>query len=286
MEGLVFKFVSIVFLGSGILVLMFCTWCGVKTKIWLEQTGQARGVVVELVRTTAPGRPVVWVPRVSYAKPDGSVDGFVSKTPTNPAAYTLGERVPVRFSLLPDGGAEIDDWNSLWRRTVELAVLGLAFSGFGGFTLWLQLAGPAALSDINTGKLVGCVFTVVGPVLLIAAIVEFSATSAHIAKSRVVEGVVERLEIAYGSGGSFTYLPVVSFQAQDRRIQVSGSYGAYPAAYRIGEVVRVRYRPEFPERADIDGWFYLWSSTLGAASAGVLFSLFGWLALRFLTGEA
>ena len=252
----------------------------------VQSSGHAQGKVIELVEVQTYGNARAWAPKVTFVAPDGTLRQFVSRAFAVPADYTVGQKVDVRYALSAAGDAEIEDLKNLWGKTFGLALLGVVLCGIGGFTYWLEQAGPDALKSIDTGKLIGTVFLLVGPLVLIVAAFQTAATLTFISSSRVSPGTVERLETVYSHGGAFVIHPVLVFELDGRKIHFISTMGSYPAGYQAGEKVQIRYAPDFPERARIDSWLETWNSTVVMGGAGLILTLLGWLLRRFLVSPA
>jgi hypothetical protein len=71
--------------------------------------------------------------------------------------------------------------------------------------------------------------------------------------------VVEMDESTTSDGGCCVYSPVVEFNVNGQTYTFEGSNASYPPAYRVGEVVNVRYDPAAPNTAQIDSYFERWA---------------------------
>jgi hypothetical protein len=119
------------------------------------------------------------------------------------------------------------------------------------------------------GRLVwifGGIFGAVGLGMLIAAGVVAQSTLAFRASAVRTEGVVVDLE-----GGT----PVVEFaDGAGARHRVVGSISSDPPAFQRGETVSVRYAPEDPDDARIDGFLESWFvSTLLGGLGSIFFAI-------------
>ncbi len=277
-----FRLLAGVLIAGGVLALMAAAWRGIQSGSLLQNSGKAQGTVIELVEVTGPNNSIAFAPRVSFIRPDGSSGQFVSASAAAPANYTAGQNVTVRYSLRDDSIAEIDNWSSLWGKMVVFIVLGIVLCAIGGITYWLESAGPNALQNLDPFKITGAVFIIVGPLMLLAAAIQVSLTLKFIAGSQTAWGVVERMEIIYagGASSSFSYYPVVSFQAEGRPVRFVSQTGAYPPAYQEGQQVHIRYVSGFPERARINTFVEIWIGALVSGGMGIIFTALG----RLLTG--
>lgn len=65
--------------------------------------------------------------------------------------------------------------------------------------------------------------------------------------------------VLLSSGRSRTHSPVFEFKDSSGTLHTNyNSSGQNPPAYKIGELIKVRYQPEHPETARIDSFTELW----------------------------
>jgi hypothetical protein len=82
-------------------------------------------------------------------------------------------------------------------------------------------------------------------------------------------------------GNSTFYTPVFAFTAKDgHTYTVASATGSNSPPFTPGQQVPVRYNPGEPTAAKIATVAQLWRMPLVFGSAGVMFSLIGWLLLR------
>lgn len=75
---------------------------------------------------------------------------------------------------------------------------------------------------------------------------------------------------------SYTYLPVFAFTLPDgTRRRVEGGVSSNPPCCTVGERVRVRYRPEAPDRAVMTGFMESWFVATLLGGMGLVFTLIG-----------
>lgn len=135
----------------------------------------------------------------------------------------------------------------------------------------------------KTGKssvpswLFSAIFLLVGLGMLGGAVYSFVTTWRFIGGAIAADGVVIALEERWSSAdGDYTYFPQVAFETEDRRrFEFTGDTGSRPAAFDIGEPVRVLFDPARPETARIDSFFQLWLLPLILGGLGTVFSAFG-----------
>jgi hypothetical protein len=121
------------------------------------------------------------------------------------------------------------------------------------------------------------IFLLVGLGMLGGAVYSFVTTWRFIGGAIAAAGVVIALEERWSSSdGDYTYYPRVAFETEDRRrFEFTGDTGSRPAAFDIGEPVRVLFDPARPEAARIDSFFQLWLLPLILGGLGTVFSAFG-----------
>lgn len=99
------------------------------------------------------------------------------------------------------------------------------------------------------------------------------------AEGRIVD-VVSRTRTSGGERKTLFY-PVVEFRTVDgESIRFEGSTGSNPAAYRVGDTVKVLYDPQTPQSALIDSWEEVWMPSGFLIGIGGIFALMGALSLR------
>jgi hypothetical protein len=77
-------------------------------------------------------------------------------------------------------------------------------------------------------------------------------------------------------GSSTTYTPVFTFALPNGKLQrVEGGVSSNPPCCRVGDTVRVRYRPEAPERAQMTGFMESWFVATLLGGMGLVFALVG-----------
>lgn len=91
-----------------------------------------------------------------------------------------------------------------------------------------------------------------------------------------VPGKVVELTPSRGSEGGTLYTPVFEFVDQaDRTHRVKGAVASSPPPYETGEAVTVLYRPEDPEKAQLDSFTESWFVPLIFGSMGTVFTSVG-----------
>ena len=90
---------------------------------------------------------------------------------------------------------------------------------------------------------------------------------------RVVE---MRSRIRHDSGNSPTYTPVFTFALPSGKLQrVEAGVSSNPPCCTVGQAIRVRYRPEAPERAQMTGFMQSWFVATLLGCMGLVFALVG-----------
>jgi hypothetical protein len=88
-----------------------------------------------------------------------------------------------------------------------------------------------------------------------------------LAATESAHGTVRELQETTDSDGATLYRAVVLFVVRGAEQRVADPLACRPAAYRIGEQVRVYYPPGRPDRAQLGRWRYVWP-WLWVASGG------------------
>ncbi|MFM9842727.1 MAG: DUF3592 domain-containing protein [Dongiaceae bacterium] len=132
------------------------------------------------------------------------------------------------------------------------------------------------------------IFLLVGIGLLAAAVYCFVATWQFIGGAVTADGVVVALEERWDSDHSdYTYYPRVAFETEDRRkFEFTSDTGSRPAAFDIGEPVRVLFDPARPGAARIDSFLQLWLLPLVLGGIGTAFAGFGLAATLSVARES
>ena len=131
---------------------------------------------------------------------------------------------------------------------------------------------PSVPSWLLTG-----IFLLIGLGLLGGAVLSFVTTWRFIDGAVAADGVVIAFEERWDSDdGAYTYYPRVAFETEDRRkFEFTSDSGSRPAAFDIGEPVRVLFDPAQPEAARICSVLQLWLLPLILGGIGTVFSGFG-----------
>ena len=120
------------------------------------------------------------------------------------------------------------------------------------------------------------VFFAAGLALLAGSGYSFLHTRAAIARAVPAEGTVVDLIASRDSDGDTMYYPRVRFRTGAGDLEeFTGGVGSKPAAFDVGEGVRVLYDPERPGDARIDTFFQLWFLPLLLGGMGIVFAGIG-----------
>ncbi len=118
-----------------------------------------------------------------------------------------------------------------------------------------------------------------GLVSWLGAFYWFRRVSSFAANALKVRGVVIEL-VKDDSGDGLIYRPLVRFiDLSGIEQNFQGQVGSNPSAFKVGELVKVLYHPEQPEKARIDAPFSLWGGPIVLAAAGALLIFAGLIQL-------
>ena len=125
-----------IFLLVGIVLLASAAYYWTRTRALLTKGRDAVGKVValEIIPPQQPGADEYesYAPIVMFKTAYGQDVRFTSLSSSYPAAYAVGDRVPVLYT--PDGSEapRIRSFHDLWFLPAVLATLGLIFTVLGG----------------------------------------------------------------------------------------------------------------------------------------------------------
>jgi len=134
---------------------------------------------------------------------------------------------------------------------------------------------------MNVFKIVGSVFAGIGLVFILVSFWTYQNTQQFLAQSETAQGEVIHLVLGSSrtddsGSGSGVYYPVVRFATPEGEyIEFQSGIGSQPPAYRVGDRVTVRYRPDDPYRAKIDSFFQLWFLSVLFGGMGFMFGSIG-----------
>lgn len=124
------------------------------------------------------------------------------------------------------------------------------------------------------GGLVGLVFLGVGAMLLRWAVASYVEKQTIASRARQTTGQVVALSRhGHGNKGP-TYAPVVRYQVGNRTYQLEG-LATSPAAYRVGQTLRVQYDPARPAAGQLRSFVDQWLLLVLAAGVGCLLTSLG-----------
>ncbi len=125
-------------------------------------------------------------------------------------------------------------------------------------------------------------FFLLGLTLDCVALFHAASTVRLLRESVSVDGKivwVERVHRVNRTG--YWYMPVVRFPLENGQIfMVRSNKGANPPAFKVGDAVKVYYKPDHPELAVINTFQQLWAADTGLAFVGLVVMGMGGLMLR------
>jgi hypothetical protein len=121
------------------------------------------------------------------------------------------------------------------------------------------------------------IFFAIGLGLFGGGIYSFLSTRAFLGNAVSANGAVFDLKAHWDSDdSSYTYYPRVRFRTENGEVhEFTGDVGSNPAAFDVGENVRVLFDPANPSVARIDSFMQLWFTSLILVGMGLVFSVFG-----------
>lgn len=132
-EVILSRIIPLVFLLSGIGLLIGATLNFTRTRAFLARAAEAIGEVVALEEEppTEPGESHTYRPVVSFQIGANQRVRFESMAHSNPPQYKIGASVRVLYNPDRPNEARIRSFTSLWLLPVILGGLGLIFTGLG-----------------------------------------------------------------------------------------------------------------------------------------------------------
>lgn len=134
-----------------------------------------------------------------------------------------------------------------------------------------------------SGQILGILFSLIGAGLVAVAVRFYFKQRAFLRDAASAQGTVVDLTTtrseSIGSDGRTTVQhfsnPRVKFRtASGQEVTFASALGSSPPSNRVGDTVRVRYRPDRPAEAEIDAFWENWFSTVAAgATGGVLLAV-------------
>jgi hypothetical protein len=125
--------------------------------------------------------------------------------------------------------------------------------------------------------LIGLVAVIVGAVLGLNSI-NFVGSTATATGTVVANTAAESCSHSrdYGTTCSTVFKPVVEFIAPSgETVRFTSDVGSQPARYGVGDSVPVRYPPNYPAGARIDGFVDLWMAPTIVGGLGLIFLAIG-----------
>jgi len=125
-------------------------------------------------------------------------------------------------------------------------------------------------------------FLLLGLALDCIALTNAISTIRLLRESLAVDGKIvwmERVHRVNRTG--YWYMPVVRFPLENgQAFTVRSNRGSNPPALKVGDAVKVYYKPDHPELALINTFEQLWAADTGLAFVGVVMMGMGGLMLR------
>lgn len=155
---MIFKPFALIFGGIGVVMLLVATGFTISTALFLSQSAQADGVVIE---AAPPGSTYKSTATIEFTTADGRQVQFNSGVRASPPEFRQGQRVRVYYDPAnPAGSARVNSLLSMWFLTGLFGILGLVFGGVGlGFAIpwvsgarkkkWLSLNGQRVTAYIT-----------------------------------------------------------------------------------------------------------------------------------------
>ncbi|HPW66771.1 MAG TPA: DUF3592 domain-containing protein [Salinivirgaceae bacterium] len=133
---------------------------------------------------------------------------------------------------------------------------------------------------MKTLKIIGGVFSIIGIVSLISAVVSTISTSNFISSSEMTDGVITDVVVrtSEDSDGNVTKsrYPVIQFRDKNGEIIEFESSVSTSSAVKIGKSVKVRYLPDDPEDAIMaDTFTDVWWAPMFLGIFGAIFTTIG-----------
>jgi hypothetical protein len=120
-----------------------------------------------------------------------------------------------------------------------------------------------------------CLFPLIGGALLLGAALGCLYSAVRWGGAERTEGTVVALEPRPSVDGVAFY-PVVEYHVGGQRFRCQGSFGFWPAQFRVGERVGVLYRADQPGEVCLDAFSQRWGGSTLLAVVGLLFVLVPW----------
>jgi hypothetical protein len=128
---------------------------------------------------------------------------------------------------------------------------------------------------VNLINILSGLFVGIGTTLLVLAGWMAAKKRAFVRGSVTAPGAVVAL-VNVWDGTEISHFPKILFRTPEGRdVTFQSEMGSNPPSRRVGEKVRVRYRPDQPQSAEIDTFFSLWGAALLFGLLGGVFALVG-----------
>lgn len=150
----VYDFLKYLFsvVGGALLVGAFLWYQNTVT--FLDEAMEVPGVVTDLVYSRSSDSRSYY-PVVEFNDAGGQLIEFQSSSGSNPASYSVGEKVSVLYTVGEPESARIDGFFSLWGGAVILAIIGGAFFLVGALMVLVPMVSKARGAKLReNGQLV------------------------------------------------------------------------------------------------------------------------------------
>lgn len=139
LEILVALLFSFGFGSLGALSLLAALYFRHRTRRFISESVEADGEVVRLEEKDDEGS-IIYAPVVRYTAGDGVARQFVHHTASHPPAYTVGQRVRIRYHRGRPEDARMAGNSNLYLTSIIFATIGAVFLGIALLTPVLKLA--------------------------------------------------------------------------------------------------------------------------------------------------
>jgi hypothetical protein len=136
MKKLWFVKLIFLFIGTGLLVGAYFLYQ--STASFIEGAEEAPGTVINLSRSGSD--EPTYYPEVEFKTREGQEVVFFSSTGSNPASYSVGEKVVVLYEPENPTNAEIKSFFSLWAGALIVGGIGVVFFLVGGIMVLVTVA--------------------------------------------------------------------------------------------------------------------------------------------------
>jgi hypothetical protein len=134
----------LIFTGVGLLLLAMGVFAWLRTRRFISESLRAPGTVVGLEPRRGSKGGTTYSPVVEFATPEGVVRQFTDPVSSNPAGYSVGDRVEVLYHWQDHARARLASKFRLYFVAGLLSFLGLIFTGVGAVIFLFAFGGRDA----------------------------------------------------------------------------------------------------------------------------------------------